>query len=50
MYDVQKEGTQLTVRHPLPGAPSLKQISLPSPLKLQRDIVKFLLAERQDER
>jgi prevent-host-death family protein len=46
----EEEGASLTVRHPLPGAPSLKQISLPPPLKLRRDIVALLLEERQGER
>ena len=45
-----EEVASLTVRHPLPEAPSLKQISLPPPLKLRRDIVAFLLEERQGER
>ncbi|MBH0203388.1 MAG: type II toxin-antitoxin system prevent-host-death family antitoxin [Nitrospira sp.] len=31
----EEEGTSLTVRHPRSGAPSLKQISLPPPLKLR---------------
>jgi hypothetical protein len=47
-YD--EEGASLTIRHPLPEAPSLKQISLPPPLKLRRDIVALLLEERQGER
>lgn len=45
----EEEGASLTVRHPLPGAPSLKQSSLPLPLKL-RDIVALLLEERQGKR
>lgn len=49
MYDEQREDASLTVRHPLPEAPSLNQTSLPPPLKLHRDIVVFLLEER-DER
>ncbi len=46
----EEEGASLIVRHPVPGAPSLQQISLPQPLKLQRDIVELLLEERQGER
>jgi antitoxin (DNA-binding transcriptional repressor) of toxin-antitoxin stability system len=46
----EDEGAVLTIRHPLHGVPSLKQISLPPPLKLRRDIVALLLEERQDER
>lgn len=46
-YD--EEDASLTVRHPLPGAPSLKHISLPPPLKLRRDIVAMLLEERQGD-
>jgi prevent-host-death family protein len=46
----EEEGASLTVRHPLPGAPSLKQLSLPPPLKLRRDIVALLLEERQGDR
>jgi prevent-host-death family protein len=42
--------SSLTVRSPLPDAPSLKQLSLPSPLRLRRDIVALLLEERQGER
>ncbi|MFO0701570.1 MAG: hypothetical protein U0236_20300 [Nitrospira sp.] len=47
MRDDKKEETSLTVRRPLPWAPSLKQISLPPRLKLHRDIVALLLEERQ---
>lgn len=46
----KEAGASLSVRHPLPGAPSLTQISLPPPLKLRRDIVALLLEERQGER
>lgn len=46
-----EEGSvSLTVRSPLPGAPSLKQLPLPPPLRLRRDIVALLLEERQGER
>ncbi len=46
----EEEGASLTVRHPLPEAPSLKQVSLPPPLKLHQDVVALLLEERQGER
>jgi len=46
----EEEGLSLTVRAPLPGAPLLKQIQLPPPLHLRRDIVSLLLEERQGER
>lgn len=46
----EEEGASLMVRHPLPNAPSLKQLSLPPPLKLRRDIVALLLEERQGDR
>jgi prevent-host-death family protein len=43
-------GSSLTVRSPLPGALSLKQVPLPPPLRLRRDIVALLREERQGER
>ena len=46
----EEQGVSLTVRSPLPGAPSLKQIPLPPPLRLRYDIVSLLLEERQGER
>ena len=45
----EEQSSSVTVRSPLPGAPSLKQVSLP-PLRLRRDIVALLLEERQGER
>jgi len=50
MYDDEDGEASLTVRHPRPEALSLKQISLPPPLKLSRDIVAILVEERQGER
>lgn len=44
-----EEGASLSVRHPLPGTPPLRQIPLPPPLRLHRDIVALLLEERQNE-
>ncbi len=43
-------GPVLTVRSPLPRAPKLTQVPLPSRLRLRKDIVKLLLEERQPER
>lgn len=45
----EEESSSLLVRKPVPGAPSLQQVSLPPPLRLHRDIVAFLLEERQSE-
>ncbi|HMS83128.1 MAG TPA: hypothetical protein PKD12_05730 [Nitrospira sp.] len=44
------DGGALTIRHPLSGDPSLKQILLPPPLKLPRDIIVLLLEERHGQR
>lgn len=44
-----EQSASLTVRSPLPGAPSLKQVPLPPPLRRRRDIVALLLEERQGE-
>ncbi len=49
MSEDKEQETSLTVRHPLPSAPLLRQISLPPPLKLQLDLIELLSAERQDE-
>jgi prevent-host-death family protein len=46
----EKDGASLTVRLPLPGSPRIKQIPMPPPLRLRRDIVALLLEERQGER
>jgi len=46
----EEPNASLTVRSPLPDAPLLKQIQLPPPLHLRRDIVARLLEERQGER
>ena len=46
----EEQGSSLTVRGPLPGAPSLKQVPIPPPLRVRRDIVALLLEERQGER
>lgn len=46
----EEGGISLSVRRPLPGAPSLKNLPLPPPLRLTHDIVAMLLEERQRER
>ena len=45
-----ESGSSLAVRAPLAGAPALKDIALPPPLRLRRDIVALLLEERQRDR
>jgi prevent-host-death family protein len=42
----EDQSSLLTVRNPLPGAPSLKHVPLPT-LRLRCDIVTLLLEERQ---
>lgn len=49
-YDEKTEGGLLQIREPFPGSPKLHQIPLPPPLRLRRDIVQWLLEERQGER
>lgn len=44
------DSASLKVRSPLPDAPKLQRVLLPPPLHLHRDIVNFLLEERQGER
>ncbi len=46
----EEPGGVLQVRFPHPHHPKLSRISLPPPLRLRRDIVSFLLEERQVER
>jgi len=46
----EETGASLSVRRPLPGAPSLKDFPLPPPLRFTRDIVALLLEQRQGER
>lgn len=42
--------TLLSVQPPLTGAPKLHRVPLPPPLKLRKDIVSFLLQEREPGR
>jgi hypothetical protein len=44
------DGSPLVIRRPLPGAPRLRDVSLPPPLEIERDVVELLLEERQGER
>ena len=46
----ETNGSSLTIRSPLPGSPKLQRVSLPPPLRLPKDIVEFLMEERQGER
>ena len=46
----QNDGASLQVRAPAPGAPKLRRVSLPPPLRLKRDVVALLIEERQRER
>ncbi len=46
----EENGGSLSVREPLPGAPKLQRVPLPPPLRLRRDIVELLMAERQGNR
>ncbi len=46
----QGDSEPLVVRRPLGRVPNLHAVRLPPPLKLRRDVVEFLLAERQVER
>lgn len=46
----EEGAASLSVRRPVPGAPSLKDLPLLPPLRLTHDIVALLLEERQGER
>jgi prevent-host-death family protein len=45
----EDKNASLRVRLPQPGAPSLKDVLMPPPLKLRRDIVELLMDERQGD-
>jgi prevent-host-death family protein len=49
-YSDDMQAGLLQVRKPLPQSPKLHQIPLPPPLRLRKDIVQWLLEERQGER
>lgn len=46
----QGQTPQLQVRKPLPGVPTLRDIRLPPPLRLECDVVELLLDERRSDR
>jgi prevent-host-death family protein len=45
-----RERNALRIRRPAPGAPRPNQVPLPKPLKLNIDVVRLLLEERQSYR
>jgi prevent-host-death family protein len=44
----QAEPANLAVRQPGPGVPKPKDFQLPKPLKIHRDVVSLLLADRHE--
>lgn len=44
------DGSPLVVRRPLADAPHLRDVPLPPPLGIERDVVELLLEERQGDR
>lgn len=46
----QADAAALSVREPVKGAPKLRDVALPPPLRIEGDIVALLLDERQGER
>ena len=46
----EKNGPALSIRAPLPGVQKLQRVPLPPRLHLRKDVVAFLLEERQRER
>jgi len=40
----------LVIRRPPPSTPRLREVALPSPLGIERDVVELLLEERQGDR
>ena len=46
----ETNGSSLTIRSPLAGSPTLQRVSLPPPLRLPKDVIAFLMEERQGER
>ena len=45
-----RDRAALRVRNPAPGTPPLNRVRLPKPAKLNVDVVKLLLEERQGHR
>ncbi len=46
----EEESGSLTIRRPAGRSPSLQRVPLPPPLRIDLDIVEYLVAERQGER
>lgn len=46
----EENGLPLTIRSPLPGTPTLAQVTLPPPLRVRTDVLDLLLEERQSKR
>jgi prevent-host-death family protein len=44
------DSSPLVIRKPLAAAPRLRDVALPPPLRIKRDVVELLLEERQGER
>ena len=44
------EAMSLTIKEPLKGAPRLREVPLPAPLRIEGDVVTLLHAERQSDR
>ena len=45
-----EDGSPLVIRKPLPSAPPLRDVALPPPLGIERDVVELLLEDRQGDR
>lgn len=46
----QADAAALSIREPVRGAPKLRDVALPPPLRIKGDIVALLLEERQGDR
>jgi prevent-host-death family protein len=46
----QADAAALSCREPVKGAPKLRDVALPPPLRIEGDIVALLLEERQGDR
>ena len=46
----ETDAASLSIRRPVPGAPTLQKVVLPPPLEIQGDIVAMLIEEREAER
>jgi len=45
-----EDGSPLMIRRPLAAAPRLRDVALPPPLGIERDVVELLLEDRQGDR